>query len=459
MKGPVQNKKRRVFFGAGVLLALIGFFSFFVSRDQAEPGDYSVTSFSISPGSDETRVNFSWLTSGDSAPGVIEFAKAGGDAKAQQVKAATQKADGEWIENEATISGLESSAEYTYRFGDGEGNWTEKEQFRTQDPENFNFILMGDPQLGSSGDLEGDVENWTDTLDKALSTYPESSFIQSAGDQVENADSKEEYSGLFSPEVLSKIPLAATVGNHDHGILYKDYFHMPNQSEELGETADSPGNYYYTYGNTLIMNINTNSNDIAEHVQFMEETIAATEKQDFKWKLIVFHHSIYSVGGHAYSPDILALREGLVPAIDKIDIDAVLMGHDHSYARTHQMKGFSPLNNQKVQDGAVINPDGTLYLTVNSSSGSKFYALSDEEEPYAAVKEQLDVPTFTNVEITDNSLELMTYRTDTMEVSDSYKIIKDESITVELPGFCDGSGVVAGIKVCPFVENDSSYSL
>ena len=109
------------------------------------------------------------------------------------------------------------------------------------------------------------------------------------------------------------------------------------------------------------------------------------------------------------------------------------MGHDHSYVRTYQMENLQTLKNQMVQDGSVINPNGTLYLTANSSSGSKYYNLKLDAEPYSAVREQLRVPTFMNVHVTPTSLEFTTYRVDTMEVTDSYKIVKDPSIEVELP--------------------------
>ena len=84
------------------------------------------------------------------------------------------------------------------------------------------------------------------------------------------------------------------------------------------------------------------------------------------------------------------------------------------------------------EDGSVINPDGTLYLTANSSSGSKYYNLKDPEF-YSAERSQLRTPTFTNIEVTPTSLEFTTYRVDTLEVTDTYKIVKDPSIEVVLP--------------------------
>ena len=214
---------------------------------------------------------------------------------------------------------------------------------------------------------------------------------------------------------------------------YEYHFNTPNQNPALGNSNNAGGDYYFTYGDTLIMNLNSNNKNAAEHVQFMEETIEATKDPRFKWKFVVFHHSIYSAASHSLEAGIIKLREDLVPTIDELDIDAVLMGHDHSYVRTYQMKNLQPLEKSNgCEDGSVINPEGTLYLTANSSSGSKYYNLKDPEF-YSAERSQLRVPTFTNIEVTPTSLEFTTYRVDTMEVTDTYKIVKDPSIEVVLP--------------------------
>lgn len=116
-----------------------------------------------------------------------------------------------------------------------------------------------------------------------------------------------------------------------------------------------------------------------------------------------------------------------MPIFDKNDIDVVLMGHDHVYTRSYQMEGFKELKNQTLDnEGNVVDPEGTLYLTANSASGSKYYnILENEDFTYAAVKDQSKVPTISNIEMTDNSFKVVTYRTDNMEVIDEYSILKD----------------------------------
>lgn len=409
-----------------------------------EPSRYLASALAFAPGSNESEMNFSWYSPATGTPGVIEYAKVTNqfskEAEPVQAKKAIARlapaSDG-YSANEAVITGLEPSAEYIYRFGDGSGKWTDTYRFHTRPQDSYNFLLMGDPQIGASGDLNADIAGWNDTLEKALEKFPHTSFIQSAGDQVETRYLEEEYDAYFAPEVLRQIPTATTVGNHDNTIHYEYHFNVPNQNPELGNYDQSGGNYYFTYGDALFINLNSNQTEAEQHIRFMEETAAATAGQDFKWKFVVLHHSIYSAAVHSRSDHVVGLREALVPVIDRLDIDAVLMGHDHSYVRTHQMREFEPIQNLKVEDGAAINPEGTVYLTGNSSSGSKFYQMYETPEPYAAVREQLELPTFMNVDVTPSSLEFTTYRTDTMEVVDTYKLIKDESIQVVFPALED----------------------
>ena len=107
------------------------------------------------------------------------------------------------------------------------------------------------------------------------------------------------------------------------------------------------------------------------------------------------------------SASIIKLREDLVPTLDELDIDAVLSGHDHSYVRTYQMKNLQPLEESNGrEDGSVINPDGTLYLTANSSSGSKYYNLKDPEF-YSA--EQITIKSTNIYEYRSNTNEFRIY--------------------------------------------------
>jgi hypothetical protein len=59
-----------------------------------------------------------------------------------------------------------------------------------------------------------------------------------------------------------------------------------------------------------------------------------------------------------------------------------------------------------------------LYVTANSSSGSKYYDIQSQDFAFSAVQNQEYTPNFTNVEVTADSIAMTTYRTADLTVVD-----------------------------------------
>ena len=87
----------------------------------------------------------------------------------------------------------------------------------------------------------------------------------------------------------------------------------------------------------------------------------------------------------------------------------------------------------KKQGSSVINPEGVLYMTAGSSSGSKYYDLVPRQQTYIAHRWQEDVPTYSVVDITENSLTINTYRTDNDEkIDETFSITKSKGDATSL---------------------------
>ena len=134
--------------------------------------------------------------------------------------------------------------------------------------------------------------------------------------------------------------------------------------------------------------------------------------------------------------------------MDKYDIDVVLQGHDHTYSRTYQLQSdgqahdkfaktentanYAKENNcyeivDTTKGGTVVNPKGTVYLEANSATGSKFYNLITAKQDFISERSQTWTPSYSVVNVTDDSFEVTTYDADTGKVLDgssSYKIVK-----------------------------------
>ncbi|GAA1748774.1 S-layer homology domain-containing protein [Aeromicrobium alkaliterrae] len=398
------------------------------------PEKVGPSSIILGVGTDETQRNLAWF-SDTTADEVVQIARTADlvdgalPASAATIAASEsgRATDGVNEFFHATLTDLLPETSYTYRVG-ADQKWSTLRTFTTHSNAlDHDFTFVGDPQIGSSGNPTSDGQGWAASLAKAQELYPTSQFLLSAGDQVETASNANEYRILAAPEQVSQQANAWTLGNHDIGSpLFGQHFNLPN----VWAGDSSGGTYWFKHNGVLHLNINSNSNDFANHERFLRETIEA-EGDDAAWTVLTFHHSLFSVGPHSTSGSV-AKRNGLAPIISSLDIDMVYAGHDHSYARSYLMNGLTPV----VPEQAETNADGVevvtpaegevLYVTGNSSSGSKYYTASNSDAPYVAKWDQSRTPTVANVEVTQCSITTTTNRVDNGAVIDAVELFKDE---------------------------------
>ena len=420
---------------------------------------YDINGISLDVGADESKRNLVWYTNSTEKTSVKVEQKpenwtveSGFPAESTTFNAtSTSSSIDEFTTNKAEITDLEANKTYLYQITAGEMS-SEIYSFSTSDfgiDKDFNFLFAGDPQIGASGNSNNDEIGWTETLTKAVTQFPGTSFLLSAGDQIndKNANEETQYASFLAPNVLKSIPLATNVGNHDSGSnKYSEHFAMPNVSTRgvSSGTGSVSGDYWFMYNGVLIMSINSNNTSTADHKAFLKETLESQGK-NARWKVVTFHHSIYSVANHATDGDIITRRNELSPVLSELDIDVVLMGHDHYYTRTYMMNGTTPVvpegNNVSLGETApesVVDPqDGqVLYVTANSASGSKYYGYnSNSSTNYVAVQNQSNRETISNIEITENAFTITTYYADgdSLEEMDKFTIVhtpKDEEAPV-----------------------------
>jgi len=385
-------------------------------------------------GADETQRNVNWFSTagGDE---VVELVPASSlvdgafPATGATVFAATGSPASEAGKTayKATITGLKPTTEYAYRVGSAEGGWSEPATFTTGDfDDSYDFLYVGDPQIGSSGNVPSDTDGWSDTMEKARIEVPTAEWLLSAGDQVNSAPNETEYDGFLSPHAVRELATATTVGNHEAGSksTYYSHYNVPNYDAESGD-------YWYTYGNTLYLNIDSNNRGEAgnqKHVEWMEKTLA--DNPDTEWQVVVMHHAMYSSGPHATDSDVLERRAFFSEEFQRLGIDLALAGHDHIYTRSHPMDGTTPVPAPEPAEGKATEipaHQGTiLYMTASSASGSKFYSGESGDADWVAVSNDQRVPQFTKVSVSSREIRLRTYRTSDMALVDEVALV-DES--------------------------------
>lgn len=406
-------------------------------------------------GADKTQRNFNWQTNLDLDCKLQYGLKSDmveGAFPTTYTEVAASKDNetaGGTVAHKATISNLTDNTEYVYRIASGELA-SDLYYFSTGDmSDGFTFAFAGDPQVGRT-DMENDEEGWEATVDAIVNQNVD--FMLSSGDQVHSNDVSS-YNKFFYNK-LAGLTTATIVGNHDNHAMYNDYFNMPNVSEQYG-ASEAEGDYYFVYGNTLFMCLNTNNlhadtpnksldddgvedltdqvkeynkEAVQEHVDFMTEVVEA--HPDVIWKTVVFHQSIYSVSGHRDDLYVTEIKETLEPALIDLDIDVVLMGHDHCYARTYMMNDIDTPDNANGVQSSVLNSNGILYITADSASGNKYGAVAKED--YAAVTSVSTIanrrPTFSVMNVTNNSYEIITYYSDDLTELDRFTINKNVDV-------------------------------
>lgn len=300
----------------------------------------------------------------------------------------------------------------------------------------YRFIAVGDPQITT----EQSAENWRNSMQKAFEHYPDAQFIATLGDnvdaQLDLTLAEQQFSMFLSPPELKTHPLITVMGNHDDNMGFPGHFYAPNESSN--GSVGGQGDYWTRYDETLFMVLNTNAKEdrIQEHIDFIEETMDyyVNAYGRPKWSIVMFHHSIFQPTNTAEETQYVKLRNALAPVFSKHRVDLVLMGHVHSYCRTHVLDCTTISDEGYVTEANIVpNSNGseftktsrgqTLYVTLNSASGSKYYPLYGD--PWYAVKtEQKMVPHITCVDVDNERIIITTHRTDDMSVVDEFTLRK-----------------------------------
>ena len=400
--------------------------------------------------------------------------------------------------NKAKVKGLDPDTQYSYSVSDGQGNWSPIYTITTLPTDKVTFAAFGDPQIGAFDNSKGtaksnatgghknlndDKTGWNNML-KLVTQNKDLNFLFSMGDQINDynylvqpSNSSDgqwyQYRDFFNPDstvnYMQNMPLAAFCGNHDHqmGEYYGYHYNQPNISK-LGATQyGNDGDYWFTAGPVLFLVLNANNYGTADHDQFIAEAIKANP--NVKWKVATWHQSAYSEANHNTKNElddpVLTIRNTWTKMMDKYNIDVVLQGHDHYYTRTAQMLNGSAVDPntgapetlknssnasvpgttnpnatyaKKEYPDSVTNPKGTVYFTLDSGTGSKYYDFNkgnndtiggSADHSFSVVGWQGYVPSYSYVSFTDDTFTINTYAANDYTIGnqsliDSYTITK-----------------------------------
>ena len=309
------------------------------------------TKVSLTPGADETQLNFAWYSkteSGKAATPVVHFGTDKDHLTAFTGKAAqvdNSLTDGVAYDyNHVTVTGLEANTTYYYTV-EKNGVQSEVQEYKTGSFDSVKMLYVGDPQIGASkgqpqsGEVlaassgaantaaRNDAFAWNRTLEIATAQNPGVNFIISAGDQVNKTGQakEEEYAGYLSPAVLAGLPVATTIGNHDKssvdytGDTYRDVLGPRWYSFNRGEV------HFVAMDNCLFSGQDYTGGFTDEQVAWLEKDLSFVPTS----KMIVLYYHIPLRDTNYRN------RQKVLDLISKYQNPTLMCAHTHYFQPYH----------------------------------------------------------------------------------------------------------------------------
>ncbi len=197
-------------------------------------------------------------------------------------------------------------------------------------------------------------------------------FVLMMGDNLYGSESARDYERKFERPFKALldggVKFYAALGNHDDGeqTRYKPF--------------NMDGKKYYTFSprrGVRYFAIDSNYVD-QKQLEWLDKELASSGSD---WKIVYFHHPLYSSGATHGSAD--AQRKLLEPIFLKHGVNVAFTGHEHFYERIHPQKGVAYFiigSSAKLRKGDLRKSPLTVYG--NDSTYSFMLAEIVDEELY-----------------------------------------------------------------------------
>ena len=186
------------------------------------------------------------------------------------------------------------------------------------------FAVIGDNGTGEKAEYQ-----IAQKLTAARQKFP-FEFVVMMGDNLYGSESPKDFERKFETPFKTLldggVKFYATLGNHDdpgRQIVYEKF--------NMG------GKHYYSFkpkNGVRFFSLDSNYMD-KKQLEWFENELRASASD---WKIVYFHHPIYS-SGETHGSNI-ELRSILEPVIVQYGVDVVLTGHEHFYERIKPQKGI-----------------------------------------------------------------------------------------------------------------------
>jgi len=192
-------------------------------------------------------------------------------------------------------------------------------------PDTLHFAVIGDNGTGERAqyDVATQLAAAHDRFD-----FP---FVVMMGDNIYGSDRPQDFVKKFEspykPLLDKGVKFYASLGNHDS--REQRYYKLYNMEGKLYYSFKAPKEdvRFFALESTYMDQ---------DELKWTEEEL---KKSGEKWKIVFFHHPLYSSARTHGSA--LQLRQVLEPLFIQYGVSVVLTGHDHFYERVKPQKGIT----------------------------------------------------------------------------------------------------------------------
>lgn len=270
----------------------------------------------------------------------------------------------------ARINGLESSTKYYYRVDPVNSN-----EIGDEDTYFYTAPPQGAPApirvwaLGDSGNVNEESLEMRDSYYGYSNRHTDVCLM--LGDNAyPNGTDSEYHEAVFKmfARQLRKTPLWPAYGNHE--ALCEDcvsanqlgpffsLFKTPMLGEAGGMSSLRRDFYSFDYGNVHFVCLNSHDGSDSHMLNWLREDL---EQCHSTWLIAYWHHPPYTKGFHDSdsSPQLVYMRNHVLPMLESFGVDLVLTGHNHAYERSYFMHGHYGTSGTLRSEMIIDNGDGS----------------------------------------------------------------------------------------------------
>ena len=215
-------------------------------------------------------------------------------------------------------------------------------------PGSVKFGVLGDTGTGGS-----DQKRVANEMAVWRTRFP-FEFIVMVGDNLyggENTrDIQKKFEIPYKALLDANVKFYAALGNHDDAAIQRNYKPFNMNGERFYSFKPKDGVRFFA--------LDSNYVDKTQ-LEWLDKQLTASGSE---WKIMFFHHPLYSSGETHGSADLQ--RELLEPVFLKHGVNLVLTGHEHFYERIKPQKGIAYFiigNSAKLRKGDLRKSELTLY--------------------------------------------------------------------------------------------------